>query len=561
MKRIFRWYRAALYRKLVLSHIGVLCFLMMTTWIGFRVAYRDHIRRLFQERFDQQTNLLVQKLNAEFAEKGVSVKINRELQVPDWGKLFHTKVTSSFQESLSHYAKGKSNKKSAPSSRPSKGSFQENNIRKLLLQHVPEGSLLAGSFVSLHPKSGGCWMEAMPSSFCAKNRKFCKVDDPKRFKNVRGVYFMKTSCELHQNLSRFYKQSERNSEHGWRAKWRFRRVYTLQFAQGPTMSLVYHWMPPFPHPGAKVVSLLIILFVFVGIVIITVPISRSITKSLQRLNQHVNQIREGKIDKPFTFSGDDEVAQLAKNIENMRERLFRLSEERSALIADLSHEIRTPLARIRTVAECVADGIMREDEKLTQAMEGVCSQVDGVDQLIGDLMDIARFDLPEQRRLERANLSTETLLAEVKRYFEPAMQPKEQSLAYEPTGSLPNIYADERRVRQIFTNLFQNAMRYSPEKSEIRLSARLEKGTAKNFVRFEVCDQGEGVPLEEREKIFERLYRVDPSRSRQTGGQGLGLAIVKQLVEAHDGEVGVAESENGGACFWFTMPVATKKER
>jgi signal transduction histidine kinase len=123
------------------------------------------------------------------------------------------------------------------------------------------------------------------------------------------------------------------------------------------------------------------------------------------------------------------------------------------------------------------------------------------------------------------------------------------------------VWADRRRLRQVINNLVQNAIRHSPTGGTIELSVSVVSGGADGQqVCILVRDEGPGIPVEERERIFERLVRLDPSRNRQSGGQGLGLSIVLQIVEAHGGKVGVTDAPGGGAQFWVRLPMSAAPE-
>jgi signal transduction histidine kinase len=141
--------------------------------------------------------------------------------------------------------------------------------------------------------------------------------------------------------------------------------------------------------------------------------------------------------------------------------------------------------------------------------------------------------------------------------FKPAALEKDIRLAYHQDSDLPAVLIDSDRIAQVITNLVANALNYTPEKGEIKLSASLEE----NEVRIAVCDNGSGIPSGDLPFVFDRFYRVDKSRARKSGGSGLGLAIARQLVEAHGGLI-KAESPvyedpaHPGTCISFSLPVA-----
>lgn len=165
---------------------------------------------------------------------------------------------------------------------------------------------------------------------------------------------------------------------------------------------------------------------------------------------------------------------------------------------------------------------------------------------------IPGLNLFRQRRMKKSSLTDTQPIdrAELLQLNEAAAKETPQP---EPTGTAPVILGDENKVRQTMTNLLGNALRYSPEGTpiEIAVAVNAEAGTAS----FEIRDHGEGIPPQIREKIFERFWRADNSRNRETGGSGLGLAIVSSIVEAHDGRVSAHETDGGGATFRVELPL------
>lgn len=230
-------------------------------------------------------------------------------------------------------------------------------------------------------------------------------------------------------------------------------------------------------------------------------------------------------------------------------KLRRLEGVRRDFVANVSHELKTPLTGIVGFAEAIADGELSPDQ--TRAFgERILANARRMRQLADNLLDLARIESGRWEPLvESVDLAQEA--RSVWSSLRPTSSDRRVDLAYVEAG-LPRVRADPEAVRQILRNLFDNALRYAPEGTEVGLRAETEDG----MVRIAVSDTGPGIPSVHASRVFERFYRVDAARSREEGGTGLGLSIVKHLVDAHGGDVGIESEVGRGTTVWFTLPAA-----
>ncbi len=574
-----KWFTASLYRKLILSHVTILMFFLFLVAIGLSVGYRFHIRDMMQQRFATQTGITFTHLKEELeflnppkllglSEKPAPSKESKQSKRPSSSQPTSRPRTQASKPSTGS-KKTTNSKRKQETFLPTKASpWGIQGIRyvemEVLCQRAQESSLLLGALVSVQNANGTCLLEAYPGRLSVylpgkpeNLPPVCRRVLPHRREEgyLSVTYTKAPAVSLQPGTVTFVQQQKRCKHLMKRKHWGRRHGMASYVYPHKTNSLVVNYIsgPKFHKPGPlPFIWLGFMVLLVIGIGLLTIPISRSITRPMNNLMDAVRRIQEGDLSQPIQSQGHDEVSELSQTVEEMRSGLLQHQTQRRALLADISHEIRTPLARIRTVGESVADGLMREDEKLTQAMEGICKQVDEIDQLVGDLLDIARLETPEQDQLTYQSVNLASLLQEMERTLAPAAQASGKTIRLgNLPENLPDVPADFRRLRQVLNNLLQNAIRYSPDGGSITLSAHADK----EWLQCEVCDQGVGVPEEEREKIFERLYRTDSSRSRQTGGQGLGLAITKGIILAHKGKIGVKDAPDGGACFWFKLPL------
>ncbi|MBK5305594.1 MAG: HAMP domain-containing histidine kinase [Frankiaceae bacterium] len=234
------------------------------------------------------------------------------------------------------------------------------------------------------------------------------------------------------------------------------------------------------------------------------------------------------------------------------ESAARQSEERMRrFVADASHELRTPLTSIRGFAELYRQGAVTGKGELQRVMKRVEDEAARMGLLVDDLLLLARLD--QQRPLEREPVDLVQLVGDAA--HDAAAVDPERDVTVEVTGDGPPVVlGDDARLRQVFGNLVSNALTHTPAGSAVRL--RVGADSASGMAAVEVTDEGAGLAPDQAERVFERFYRADASRSRVHGGSGLGLSIVAALVAAHGGRVEVDSEPGHGATFRVLLPLA-----
>jgi two-component system phosphate regulon sensor histidine kinase PhoR len=230
-------------------------------------------------------------------------------------------------------------------------------------------------------------------------------------------------------------------------------------------------------------------------------------------------------------------------------RLERTESMRRTFVADVSHELRTPIASIAAAAETLAEGETDEADT-AQLLDLIRRQSDRMRELIDDLMDLAQIESGAVE-LRKEVLSLSTLLQEVARDLASAAAARSTRIVVDANGQIP-VEADRRRLVQIIRNLLDNAIKFSRGGGTVRLYGGREGGE----VFFAIVDEGPGIPRAEQEKIFQRFYQIDRSRSKAVPGTGLGLAIVKHLVQLHGGRIEVESEVGSGSTFRVHLPAA-----
>ncbi len=277
----------------------------------------------------------------------------------------------------------------------------------------------------------------------------------------------------------------------------------------------------------------LILYLFLGLVSAVIIgayfLIRRLLSPIRLLADGVKQTAAGNLSHRVPVGPADELGELGASFNAMNERVSAMLASREQLLRDVSHELRSPLTRMRVALELMPEGAPRQS---------VLEDVATIDAMIGELLETQRLERPEGApRRERMDLR-EALECAIREFGARA----DATLTDIPDGPLI-INADRERVLIVLRNILCNALKYSPDGAPVEVSAR---GSGAG-VRITVADRGGGIPEEELRRVFEPFYRVDRSRSRETGGYGLGLHLCRRIVEAHGGRIDVRNREGGGA--------------
>ncbi|MSQ26813.1 MAG: GHKL domain-containing protein [Dehalococcoidia bacterium] len=227
----------------------------------------------------------------------------------------------------------------------------------------------------------------------------------------------------------------------------------------------------------------------------------------------------------------------------------RVERTRREFVANVSHELRTPLTTMKASADTLLEGALDDPAAARTFLHRITHEVDRMTLLVADLLELSRLEsghiLPQ---LTPVALSS--LIDEAASRFQSRLEANGLTLVRQAESDLPKVVADTEMVRQVLSNLLDNAIKYTPRGGTIAINTTAES----NMVVTAVADTGVGIPREHISHVFERFYKVE--RSRREGGTGLGLAIVKHIVQAHGGEVRVESREGEGSVFSFSLPAA-----
>ena len=296
---------------------------------------------------------------------------------------------------------------------------------------------------------------------------------------------------------------------------------------------------------------------------------RPVERAVLRIGEGSARIAEGDFGARVALVGPIELKQLAGQFNDMGSKLEASFEQlqaaentRRELVANMAHDLRTPLASLQAYAEALEDGVVQDEATVRRYMGTIRTETIRLGRLMQQLFELSTLDAGHNARngpmhdeaYGRTELCLlEDALVELLPRFGPPLEAKSIILEVRVPEQPLACLLSSQSLQRILQNLLENAIRYSPESGMIIIEGAIN---ADGRIRIAVSDTGEGVAEQERERIFDRFYRTDRSRGRESGGAGLGLSIARSLVLQAGGEIGVTCGEEGGSTFWFTVPAA-----
>ena len=251
-------------------------------------------------------------------------------------------------------------------------------------------------------------------------------------------------------------------------------------------------------------------------------------------------------------SGPHEVQELTRAFNAMVSRVQSSQKSQRDFVANVSHELKTPLTSIQGFSQAIMDGTADTPEALHQAAEVIYNEAGRMHRMALDLLDLARLEAGTAD-LKMSAVDMKALLNGVMEKFAPMAARSEVNLKLELASDLPTFMGDGDRLAQVFTNLVDNALKFTPRNGTVALRALHDKGE----VQVSVSDTGKGIPAKAIPHIFDRFYQADSSRAGgEKHGAGLGLAIVQEIVTAHGGRISVRSAEGRGTAFIVHLPLA-----
>ncbi len=303
----------------------------------------------------------------------------------------------------------------------------------------------------------------------------------------------------------------------------------------------------------KIIYVSAILLVF--IIITTLYVARTFAKPISEIAIVAEQIREGNFEKRIPIRSSDEMGKLAENLNSMVDKLNeditmlkKLERIRSEFLGNVSHELRTPIFAVEGLLETLLNGAIDDPTVSKDFVERALRNARRLNALLGDLIEISHIQSGEMK-MNYEMFSINEFFVQILSDLESLAEQKNITVMLNNPISSLSVYGDKERLKQVMVNLIDNAIKYTQRGGKVIVTATSEQGG----VKISVKDTGIGIATEHHSRIFERFYRVDKERSRESGGTGLGLAIVKHIVEAHESKMEIQSQVGRGSEFSFRL--------
>ena len=293
--------------------------------------------------------------------------------------------------------------------------------------------------------------------------------------------------------------------------------------------------------------------VALAVLVVNALMLRTITRPIGELNEGISRMSKGDLSARVRVRGNNEFAGLARAFNSMSERLEQLDNSRSQFVSNASHELKTPLSTMKILIETLMYQDPMDPAMTKEFLTDVNKEIDRLNRIVSDLLTLVNID--SGMKLNLAELDIGALLQEQVKRLSPLARENGIELDCQAKESL-EVNGDALKLQQVVYNIIDNAIKYTPRGGEVHCT--LTRAGKKAVVR--VQDTGVGIPEADLPHIFDRFYRVDKARSRETGGTGLGLSIVKQFVLLHGGDITAKSAPGKGSTFIIELPLAEKRK-
>ncbi len=296
----------------------------------------------------------------------------------------------------------------------------------------------------------------------------------------------------------------------------------------------------------KVILVVASLVILIPTVIGGRILSQVILGPIKTLIQTMEEIQKSKTFKKIRRdrSSKDELDQMANTFNNMMDLLEENYQKQEQFVSDASHELKTPLTVIVSYVDMLKRWGMKRPDILEEAIEAIHSESIRMKQLTEQMLLLAKGDTEWELKIEQVNIAV--ICRETSKYLQQAFQ---REISIHVNTDHPLIMADEKKIKQLLYILVDNAIKYSEKSIDLTITKN------SHFLFIAITDYGIGIPKEELERVYERFFRVDKARNRESGGSGLGLPIAKKIIAAHHGEIKIESEEGKGTTITLKFPI------
>ncbi|MCL2852306.1 MAG: HAMP domain-containing histidine kinase [Defluviitaleaceae bacterium] len=315
-------------------------------------------------------------------------------------------------------------------------------------------------------------------------------------------------------------------------------------------------MPDLQRSAREIITITIISLMISGSLsfMLVFLLSRTMTRPILEMSKTAMLISGGDFEKRIDYASVDEIGQLAKSLNDMAESLHRQEMSRRLFIENVSHDLRSPLTSIRGFLQAILDGTI-PPEKHEHYLNVIREETERLSKLTHDIIDLENMSSPEIT-LNRTRFELNELIRKIVVMFEATARNKRLAVSLVFADESNIVFADQEKISRVLYNLIDNAVKFCADGGNVEIST----GKKDKKVIISVKDDGKGIPKELQKQVFERFFKVDPSRGEDRKGSGLGLSIVSAFLRAHNEVAGLRSGEGEGSVFTFELPLAAKEK-
>ena len=299
-------------------------------------------------------------------------------------------------------------------------------------------------------------------------------------------------------------------------------------------------------------TILFTMLLCLGVIVLIVAAlySARVVRPVEEMTGQVKKISEGDFSQQMNIHGYDEVERLSDEFNHMLSDLQNLEDARQEFVSNVSHELKTPITSMKVLSESLQGQEGLPVELYQEFMEDIGTELDRMNQIINDLLTLVKMDRTAATKVNITEVNVNEYIETLLKQLRPIADKRNIDIIFESVRHV-EAQIDEVKLGMAFRNLIENAIKYNYDDGWVRVSLNADH----KFFYLKVSDSGEGIPEDLQDHIFERFYRVDKARARETGGSGLGLAITRSAILLHHGSIKVHSVEQQGTTFNVRIPL------
>ncbi|MBQ1689020.1 MAG: ATP-binding protein [Lachnospiraceae bacterium] len=297
------------------------------------------------------------------------------------------------------------------------------------------------------------------------------------------------------------------------------------------------------------IYMICLLVYAVVLIIIAYMYGNRVARPLQELVSNIGKITDGYLGETFSMNSYMEIEEVVDSINHMMAKLEQLESSRQEFVSNVSHELKTPITSVKVLADSLLQQEDAPAELYREFLADINEEIERENKIITDLLSLVKMD-KTAGELNISSVNINELCEQIIKRMKPIANKRNISLIFEAYRPIM-ADVDEVKLSLAINNLIENAVKYNYDEGWVRVSLN----TDHKFFYIKVSDSGVGIPADEQENVFERFYRVDKARSRETGGTGLGLAITRNAILMHRGAIKIYSKEKEGTTFTVRIPI------